>query len=180
MPKKLDKKEEDSAPEKAEDEVSNAEHEADPKDASEDKAEGAAKKPSQEVLERALARVNEEQASVRALMTNHRRQWVKWYSLYRKFRDQTSSTYNRVFIPKVFEQIERIAPRLTAHDPVYNLIPITNDAITYAEVASEWLMYVWDVKNLRRETRLMAKGSLIYGTQIVKLDIERITNIHLS
>lgn len=175
MPKKLDKKEEDSAPEKAEDEVSNAEHEADPKDASEDKAEGAAKKPSQEVLERALARVNEEQASVRALMTNHRRQWVKWYSLYRKFRDQTSSTYNRVFIPKVFEQIERIAPRLTAHDPVYNLIPITNDAITYAEVASEWLMYVWDVKNLRRETRLMAKGSLIYGTQIVKLDIERIT-----
>lgn len=135
----------------------------------------APKKPSAEVLERALARVKEERTLVRSLTTTLRNQWVRYYGLYRKFRDPGASTYNRVFIPKVFEQIERIAPRLTAHDPVYNLIPLSNSAIHYTEVAAEWLMYVWSVKNLRRETRLWVKAGLIYGTSFVKMDIERVT-----
>ena len=130
---------------------------------------------SQEVLDRALQRVLDERSFVRNLTTNMRNNWLRWYEITRMFRLKNMNTINRVFLPLGWEQVEKIAPRITAHDPKYELLPIKNSALPLTGLVGEWLNFMWEEKNLRRQARLMVKNGLIYGSGFVKLDMEMLT-----
>lgn len=134
-----------------------------------------AKKPDQETLDKALETVVDYRSFVRNLTTNMRNNWLRFYEITRLFRVRNLNTINRVFQPLGWEQVEMIAPRITKHDPVYQLIPTKNSAINFTETVADWLMFMWDEKNLRRQARLMVKNGLTYGTSFVKLDMDYIT-----
>jgi hypothetical protein len=135
----------------------------------------ADKIPTEDLQKKALERVLEEREFIRGLTTNMRRGWLRWYEMVRLFRLKNMNTVNRVFLPLAWEQVEQIAPRITAHDPSYQLIPTKNSAIPFTEIIGEWLGFMWEEKNLRRQARLMVKGGLTYGTDFVKLDMESVT-----
>jgi hypothetical protein len=130
---------------------------------------------SKEACTRALERVQEEYDSIQRFTSNLREKWLRWYELYRMFRLTNGSTHNRVFIPKAFEVVEKIAPRITAHDPIYQMVPLSNEAVKDLELAGEWLKYMWEEDKLRRQARLMAKGAQIMGTSFVKLFMKPVT-----
>lgn len=131
--------------------------------------------PSEETQKRALKRVLEERTFVRKLTSAMRDKWLRWYEITRLFKLRASSTYNRVFLPLGWQQIEKIAPRITTHDPVYELIPTKNSAIPFTEIVGGWLMFMWEEKDLRRQARLMVKNGLTYGTGFVKLEMDQVT-----
>lgn len=134
----------------------------------------AIKVPSEDIQKLALDRVLEERKFIRNLTTNMRANWLRWYEITRLFRLKNMNTINRVFLPLGWEQVEKIAPRITAHDPVYELIPIKNSAIPFTEIIGDILTFMWEEKNLRRQARLMVKNGLTYGTGFVKLDMDTI------
>lgn len=134
---------------------------------------------SPEVLEKALCRVKDELTFVRTLTSGPRRKWRRWYNIVRLFKLEGLGTSNRVFVPRGWEQVEKIAPRLTQHDPSYEAVPTAPSAIPFVGYISEWLSYMWEERNLRRNAREMVQGSLIFGTDFVKLDMDSITRKEL-
>lgn len=132
-----------------------------------------------EVQQAALERVNEELTFVRTLTSGPRRKWRRWYNIVRLFRIEGLNTYNRVFVPRGWEQVEKIAPRLTAHDPSYEPIPTVPSAIPFISYVAEWLSYMWEERNLRKNTRDMVQGGLIFGTDFVKMEMDSITRKEL-
>lgn len=133
------------------------------------------KKPNEEVCKLALDRVNAEFTFIRTLTTGQRRKWLRWYNIVRLFKLDGMSTHNRVFVPRGWEQVEKIAPRLTAHDPSYEPIPTKPSAVPLVSYVAEWLMYMWEERNLRRNTREMVQGGLTFGTDFVKLRMDTIS-----
>ena len=139
----------------------------------------ADKIPAEDVQKRALERVLEEREFVRGLTANMRAAWIRWYEMVRLFRLKNMNTVNRVFLPLAWEQIEQIAPRITQHDPIYQMIPTKTSAVPFTEIVGEWLGFMWEEKNLRRQARLMVKGGLTYGADFVKLDMESVTRAEI-
>lgn len=90
------------------------------------------------------------------------------------------NSFNRVFVPRGWEQVEKLAPRITAHDPKWDIIPGTPNAVRFIEHVSAWLGYIWEDNMLRTQARCMAKGSLTYGTSFVKLYMDQKTKKELS
>ena len=135
----------------------------------------AEKAPSKKVQDFALDRVEEERTFIRTLTSNMRNDWLRWYRIVRRFRLDVTATQNRVFLPLGWEQVESIAPRITAHNPIYQLTPTKNSSIPFTELVGEWLTFMWEENNLRRQARLMVKNGLTYGTGFVKLDMEQVT-----
>lgn len=132
---------------------------------------GSVATPEEDVQERAISTVKNYVTLCRQLTGNMRTNWLRWYRMVRKFRDDDVSTFNRVFLPLGWETVERIAPRMTAHDPRFEIIPMVNEVVPLTELTSNFLMWMWDMRSSRRTVRQWAKGALTYGTAAVKLDM---------
>jgi len=102
-------------------------------------------------------------------MARPRQNWLRWYRLVRLFRLEGVNSFNRVFVPRAWEQIEKIAPRMTAHDPTFEVIPGRPKSVALVDYVSQWLLYIWEERLLRKDVREWTKGALTYGTGWVKL-----------
>lgn len=133
--------------------------------------------PSQDIQDNALQLVKDEVAGILLSTSKMRDDWLRYYRSTRLFRNENTTTYNKVFLPMAWQVIEKIAPRITAHDPVYELIPVQNEAIPFVEIVGETLNYMFTEKGLRRETRVAEKACLRDGTSFVKLFMDPINRV---
>lgn len=130
-----------------------------------------AKVPDKEIQNRAIQHVTSVSAEFVSMTTNLRAKWLRYYKLYRLFKNETGMPWDsKLFIPRIFEVVEKIAPRMTAHNPQFSLVPKKPEATVATTQLSEYLNYVWEERALKSKVRMMAKNMLIYGTSIAKIE----------
>lgn len=129
------------------------------------------KVPDKEVQNRAIQHVTNVSSEFVSMTTSLRSKWLRYYKLYRLFKNDAGMPWNsKLFIPRIFEVVEKIAPRMTAHNPQFSLVPKKPEATVATTQLSEYLNYVWEERGLKSKVRMMAKNMLIYGTSIAKIE----------
>lgn len=97
--------------------------------------------------------------------------WIDWYKMYRVFENQEKLPgQSNIFIPKIFEIIEKKGPAVVANDPKFLVRPRTNTANSYIGSIRDTLGFWWDEDNMRGKLELWIKESLIYGVGLAKVD----------
>lgn len=129
-----------------------------------------AKPPDEELQKRALDFVTSTSTKFDSMVSSRRAKWLDWYKMYRLFRTEKKQPWqSKLFIPKVYEIVEKMVPALTANDPRYIIVPRFNDNIPFVPLLRDYLNYVWDEQDMNRKMELFAKGGLIYGTYVGKV-----------
>ncbi len=129
-----------------------------------------AKAPSKEIQKQAVDFVVKKAGDWTSMTNQMRDKWLGFYELYRNFETRGRQPWqSKLFIPKCFEVIEKIAPRLTAHDPKFVAIPKKAGATKYITVLQDYLQFVWEEERIQPKIRDWVKSMLIYGTAFVKV-----------
>jgi hypothetical protein len=130
-----------------------------------------AKTPSKEIQTKAAQFVQKKSSDWTTMSQNLRDKWLIFYELYRNFETKGRQPWqSKLFIPKAFEVVEKIAPRLTSHNPKFIAVPKKASATAYTSILQDYLGYIWDEERLKPKVRDWVKGMLIYGTGFVKID----------
>lgn len=123
------------------------------------------------MLSRALKHSVSVSGEYRTMLTVLRDKWLNFYSLYRIFKTEQGMPWNsKLYIPRIFEVIEKLAPRMTSHNPSFTITPKKEEARDQADLLSVYLEYIWEEQGLKNKIRQLAKNQLIYGTAIAKVD----------
>ena len=129
-----------------------------------------AKAPSKEVQQKAVNFVTTKSGDWESMCSQLRDKWLIFYELYRNFETKGRQPWqSKLFIPKAFEVVEKIAPRLIAHDPKFLAVSKTTKSVQYTPILQDYLQYVWDEENLKEKTKGWVKNMLIYGTSFAKV-----------
>lgn len=128
-------------------------------------------KPSKDIQEKAVAHVMEKASQWEAMTESLREKWLGFYELYRNFETRDRLPWqSKLFIPKAFEVVEKIGPRLIAHDPKFLAVPKKAGALQFSSIIQEYLQFVWEEESLSDKMSLWVKSMLIYGTAFAKID----------
>ena len=129
-----------------------------------------AKAPSPEIQKEAVDFVVKKAGDWTSMSNQMRDKWLHFYELYRNFETRGRQPWqSKLFIPKAFEVVEKIAPRLTAHDPKFVAIPKKAKATKYISILQDYLSFVWEEEKVQPKVRDWVKNMLIYGTGFVKV-----------
>lgn len=97
--------------------------------------------------------------------------FLDYYKLYRTFENQEKLPgQSDIFIPKVYEVIEKKVPVVVANDPTLVITPKTNDANAYIGVVRDAEYYWWNMNKMKLKLEKGVKDSYIYGTSLWKVD----------
>lgn len=130
-----------------------------------------AKAPDETVEKRAIAHVVETAQTFEQMTSHLRTKWLRYYDLYRSFTTGNRERWqSKLFIPKAFEVVEKVAPRLTAHNPKFLVVAKNARSNEFVSLLRRYLDFVWEDQRLQSEMRNWAKSMLIYGTAFVKVD----------
>ena len=141
--------------------------------------------PSKEEQERALERVKEVSAEYSTLLRNHRALWSSLFKATYVFEtERKGAGLSEIFFPKCFEQVEKIAPRLTRSNPKFVIgmstpVHAGNPAINMAEAvrsAQQSLNYWWKIGGCKKKLRTWSKGGLVNGVMFAGIDFVRKTH----
>lgn len=140
-----------------------------------------AKAPKEEVQQRALQFVTETSTKFDSMVSARRAKWLDWYKMYRLFRTEKKQPWqSKLFIPKVYEIIEKMVPQLTANDPRYIMVPRFNANIPFVPLLKDYLNYVWDEQEMNTKMELLAKGGLMYGSYFGKVAWRQVVGVEKS
>lgn len=140
--------------------------------------------PKKELQDKIVKHVNQTFKDFDVLLKRYRQ---KWYSLfvdtYHFETKRKGDGKSQVFFPKAYEQVEKIAPRITGNDPKFVLdlnypvnqqIPDANMELNMKAVQMG-LNYFWKVGRCKKKARTWAKGGLVAGTAFAKVEFARQT-----
>ena len=97
--------------------------------------------------------------------------FLDYYSQYRSFENvQQLPGQSNLFIPKIFEAIEKKVPVVVANEPSMIVLPRTNDANEYVSTLRDALAFWWDVGDMQAKLEVSVKDSFIYGISPWKLE----------
>lgn len=137
--------------------------------------------PKEDLQRKALKFVIDVGSEYDSMISSRRGKWLDWYKLYRLFyTEQKQPWQSKLFIPKVFEIIEKTLPTLIAHDPRYIITPRFNENIPFIGVLRDYLNWVWDEGEMREKIEAFTKNMLIYGTSVGKLGWNEVTKMEKS
>lgn len=137
------------------------------------------KPPSPEIQTKALATVQSTYERFNELLQWYRTLWLELFRATYIFEtDRNAKGQSTIFFPKCFEQIEKIAPRLTGNNPKFVIglnVPInandpTADMLQYQEVNQASLNYFWKLGNSQAKLRSWAKSGLVNGIAWATVD----------
>lgn len=94
----------------------------------------------------------------------------EYYKLYRSYQERGKLPWrSNLFIPKTFEIIETIAPRIAYAQKTFIARPVEGGDVDNAEAFSDLLKYQFERTNMEDVIEELVKETLIYGTGIVKV-----------
>lgn len=122
--------------------------------------------PVQLVLQRYLA--------ADAFQTPYRERWLRYYRLYRSFRDERFTiTKNNNFVPKAFSLIETVHPRLTSavldQRPFVVAYPRNAEDIESAKMITDLEDYQFHHCQAEKKISNWIKECLLYGNSVIKV-----------
>lgn len=105
-------------------------------------------------------------------LTNRlRAKWLDWWKIYRLFENEMKMPgQSNLFIPKVFEIIEKKVPLVVKHNPKFIVSARTNEASETIGIIRETLDYWWYLNKMRALAEKWVKDSFIFGVGLVKVD----------
>ena len=125
-----------------------------------------------------LSDVNQE---LDTMLVRIRRKFLDFYKLYRTFEVEGRQPHqSKLFIPKIFEIIEKKTPIIVANDPRFVLTPKTISAAKYSGNLRDYLAFMWDVREMQPKMEKWVKDMFIYGTAIGKVDWMQDTKMEKS
>lgn len=96
---------------------------------------------------------------------------LDYYRVYRTFENQgTLPGQSNIFIPKVFEIIEKKTPAIVANNPTFIPSPRKNEANAYIGAIRDTLAFWWSEDKMKRKMEPAVKEAFIYGTTPWKVD----------
>lgn len=137
------------------------------------------KPPTPEIQEKALSQVKKTFKDYQRLLSMHRTLWLElFYATYIFETKRKAEGQSTIFFPKCFEQVEKIAPRLTANNPKFVIglnVPINMsqpdaDMSAYAQTNQASLNYFWKIGNCQAKLRSWAKSGLVYNVSWAETD----------
>lgn len=143
------------------------------------------KAPSKEIQQKAAAHVQKVFSNYWELLNYLRSQWYQFFKSTFIFEtDRNADWQSKIFFPKCWEQVEKIAPRLTNNNPKFVIslnVPInandpSADMEAYSKVNQKALNYFWKLGDCQKKLRTWAKGGLVYGTMFAKVGFETKTH----
>jgi hypothetical protein len=97
---------------------------------------------------------------------------AKWDELYKMFRfKKLKSRPGRAnfYIPQAFSNVETVFPRMTSKRPRIQVKPVGPEDVQPAFVMGKLIEYAWEKLRIDETIARWVKGSLIYGTGIIKV-----------
>ena len=126
-------------------------------------------KISKEVKKEAKSWMGEVETNLDNLSENIRDKWGDWYRMYRTFENQQKLPgQSDIFIPKVYEVIEKKVPAVMASTPRFIATARTNEANANIGIVRDMLGFWWDEDRMQCKAEKWVKESLIYGVGFVK------------
>ena len=137
-----------------------------------------------ELQDKIVAHVDKTFSEYDTLLKQYRRKWYSFFkSTYHFETERQGDGKSTIFFPKAYEQIEKLAPRITGNSPkfVLNLnqpqnsqTPEANMTLN-ARAAQMGLNYFWRIGNCQKKARTFAKAGLVYGISFAKVEFKRTT-----
>lgn len=128
-----------------------------------------------EIKKRATKWLQDVNAEFDTLNNRLREKWLDWWEMYRTFENQMKAPgQSNVFIPKIFEIIEKKAPAIVKHNPKFVVSARIPAAGEVTGIARETLDYWWYLNKMRTLSELWVKQGFIYGVGAVKSDWKQV------
>lgn len=94
----------------------------------------------------------------------------RYYELYRSYLQKGKLPWRtNLFIPKTFEIIETIAPRIAQAQRTFKTLPVEGGDVDNAEAYTDLLKFQFYKTDMEDVIEEMTKEALIYGTAVVKV-----------
>lgn len=136
---------------------------------------------SEDIQKRAREWVSEVENNFDNLSQRVRSKWGDWYRMYRTFENQQKLPgQSDVFIPKVYEIIEKKVPAVISSDPRFIATARTNNANASIGIVRDMLGFWWDEDKMKDKTEKWLKESLIYGVGFIKPGWIQETGVEVS
>lgn len=129
--------------------------------------EGLEKKQrDKEALELVQSRFNVSKAYTQGYFSRFQR----YYELYRSYLQKGSLPWrSNLFIPKSFEIVETVAPRIAQAQRTFKVYPVAADDVETAEAYSSLLKWQFYKSHMEETIEELTKETLIYGTGVLKV-----------
>jgi hypothetical protein len=130
------------------------------------------RKPKQEIQDKILSFVSSRFSDYDTLLNAYRNKWLEFYKATYIFEtDRRQPGQSQIFIPKCYEQVEKVAPRIFGNKPKFviglsspiNYASPEADMVANAMAAQKGLNYFWKVGECQKKSRIWAKSALVYG-----------------
>jgi hypothetical protein len=123
------------------------------------------------VKSRAMQWLQDVNSEFDSLTSRLRPKWYDWWRLYRVFEnEQRLPGQSNIFIPKVFEVIEKKVPSIVKHNPKFIVSARVNEAADVVAIARETLDYWWYLNKMRAVSEKFVKDGFIFGIASWKVD----------
>jgi hypothetical protein len=140
---------------------------------------------SHEARKRAEQWVTDFESNILALNDRLREKWKDYYKIYRLFEnDQKLPGQSDIFIPKIWEVIEKKTPAVISHSPRFLVTPRKNEAVEYLYQVRDALNFWWEEERMQERIERWVKEGFIYGTSVGKVgwkqetkEVEKITEV---
>ena len=125
----------------------------------------SSRKKLKEAAELVKSRFNVSDSFTRGYFTK----FQDYYKLYRSSLSGGLPWRSKLFIPKIFEIIETIAPRVAMSQKKFKTLPVEGTDVANAEAFTDLLDFQFEQTNMEEVIEELTKESLIYGTSIAKV-----------
>jgi hypothetical protein len=134
---------------------------------SEDKTKTIADaKKRKEALDLVVKRFNASETFVRPYFE----MFQEFYKLYRSYIEEGRLPWrSNLFIPKTFEIVETIAPRVAMSQRTFKALPVEGMDVQNAEAYTDLLKLQFEKTDMEDIVEQLVKESLIYGTSVCKV-----------
>lgn len=142
------------------------------------------KTPSQALQDKIVNQVKDKFEHYKTLLNYQRQKWNELYRATYIFETTRNNPGNStLFIPKCYEQVEKVAPRIFGNNPKFviglnspiNYKDPNADMMRNAQAAQTSLNYFWKVGECQKKSRTWVKAGLVYGVAFAKAEICRKT-----
>jgi len=138
-------------------------------------------KIKQDVAKRALEWVTKVNEEFDSLTSRVRDKWLDYYRMYRAFENQQKLPgKSNIFIPKIYEIIEKKTPPVIENQPSFLLTPRVNEANQFIGPLRDTLAFWWDEDRMQEKLEVWVKEAYIYGVGLVKVDWSQETKMETS
>lgn len=117
----------------------------------------------------ALRLVNERYSVTKKYTQSYFQRFQRFYKLYRSYLDRSRLPWrSNLFIPRVYEIVEVIAPRIVMAQRTYTVNPVEGNDVENARAYADLLKFQFYQDRNEEMLEELVKETLIYGTGVVK------------